>query len=41
MTLFRWFILRRIVQEPLRSGVTALGIALGVAVVVAIVMFAT
>ena len=36
MRLFRWFILRRIVQEPLRSGLTVLGIALGVAVVVAI-----
>jgi putative ABC transport system permease protein len=36
MNLFRWFILRRMVQEPLRSGLTALGIALGVAVVVAI-----
>ncbi len=36
MKLFRWFILRRIVQEPLRSGLTVLGIALGVAVVVAI-----
>ncbi len=36
MRLFSWFILRRIVHEPLRSGVTTLGIALGVAVVVAI-----
>src|SRR6476619_1753801 len=36
MRLFRWFILRRVVHEPLRSGLTALGIALGVAVVVAI-----
>jgi putative ABC transport system permease protein len=36
LQLFSWFILRRIVHEPLRSGVTALGIALGVAVVVAI-----
>ncbi len=36
MRLFRWFILRRIAHEPLRSGLTALGIALGVAVVVAI-----
>jgi putative ABC transport system permease protein len=34
--LFNWFMLRRIVQEPLRSVLTALGIALGVAVVVAI-----
>ena len=36
MRLFRWFIVRRVVHEPLRSGLTALGIALGVAVVVAI-----
>src|SRR3954466_12252904 len=36
MRLFSWFILRRLVHEPLRSGLTALGIALGVAVVVAI-----
>src|SRR5438046_2914477 len=36
MRLFSWFILRRIVHEPLRSGLTVLGIALGVAVVVAI-----
>ncbi|MEN3337483.1 MAG: putative transport system permease protein [Acidobacteriota bacterium] len=36
MRLFRWFIVRRIAHEPLRSGLTALGIALGVAVVVAI-----
>lgn len=36
MRLFNWFILRRILHEPLRSGLTALGIALGVAVVVAI-----
>lgn len=36
MRLFSWFILRRVVHEPLRSGLTALGIALGVAVVVAI-----
>jgi len=34
--LFSWFILRRVLHEPLRSGVTTLGIALGVAVVVAI-----
>jgi putative ABC transport system permease protein len=34
--LFSWFILRRLVQAPVRSGLTALGIALGVAVVVAI-----
>ncbi|MEP6593278.1 MAG: FtsX-like permease family protein, partial [Acidobacteriota bacterium] len=36
MRLFSWFILRRMVQEPLRAGLTAVGIALGVAVVVAI-----
>ena len=36
MRLFRWFILRRLVHEPLRSTITTLGIALGVAVVVAI-----
>src|SRR3954466_6585332 len=36
MRLFRWFILRRVVHEPLRSGLTALRIALGVAGVVAI-----
>ncbi len=36
MRLFRWFILRRMLREPLRSSVTTLGIALGVAVVVAI-----
>jgi putative ABC transport system permease protein len=36
MHLFRWFILRRLVQEPLRSTTTTLGVALGVAVVVAI-----
>ena len=34
MHLFRWFILRRLAQEPLRSLTTTLGIALGVAVVV-------
>lgn len=34
--LFRWFILRRLRHEPLRSSLTAVGIALGVAVVVAI-----
>lgn len=34
--LFNWFILRRLVHEPLRSVTTALGIALGVAVIIAI-----
>jgi putative ABC transport system permease protein len=34
--LFRWFILRRLRQEPLRSATTTIGVALGVAVVVAI-----
>jgi len=36
MHLFRWFILRRLAQEPLRSMTTTLGVALGIAVVVAI-----
>ncbi len=36
MRLFNRFIVRRLVQEPLRSATTMLGIALGVAVVVAI-----
>ena len=36
MRLFRWFILRRLVLEPLRSATTVLGIALGVGVIVAI-----
>ena len=36
LRLFSWFILRRLRQEPLRSATTALGIALGVAVIVAI-----
>src|SRR5262245_22006636 len=36
MRLFRWFILRRILHEPLRSATTALGIALGIAVIIAI-----
>ena len=36
MRLFSWFILRRLVHEPLRSTTTAAGIALGVAVIVAI-----
>jgi putative ABC transport system permease protein len=35
MRLFRQFILRRLLHERLRSGVTVVGIALGVAVVVA------
>jgi putative ABC transport system permease protein len=34
--LFSWFILRRLFHEPLRSITTALGIALGVGVIVAI-----
>jgi putative ABC transport system permease protein len=34
--LFNWFIVRRILHEPLRSALTTVGIALGVAVVVAI-----
>ena len=36
MRLFSWFILRRLFHEPLRSITTALGIALGVGVIVAI-----
>ncbi len=36
LRLFNWFILRRLRREPLRSLTTALGIALGVAVIVAI-----
>lgn len=36
LALLRWFILRRLAQEPLRSVTTALGIALGVAVIVAV-----
>jgi putative ABC transport system permease protein len=36
MHLFRWFILRRLRQDPLRSTTTTLGVALGIAVVVAI-----
>lgn len=36
LRLFSWFILRRLRQELLRSVTTALGIALGVAVIVAI-----
>ncbi len=36
MALFRWFILRRLRQEPLRTGLTVVGIALGVGVVLAV-----
>ena len=36
VALFRWFILRRVAQERLRTGLTVAGIALGVAVVLAI-----
>ena len=36
MTLFGWFILRRIAQERVRTALTVAGIALGVAVVLAI-----
>ena len=36
MRLFRLFIIRRLLQERLRSGTTILGVALGVAVMVAI-----
>ena len=36
MAIFSWFILRRIAQERLRTGLTVAGIALGVAVVLAI-----
>lgn len=36
MTLFRWFILRRVSQERARTGLTVAGIALGIAVVLAI-----
>ncbi len=38
MRLFHQFIVRALLREPLRSGVTVLGIALGVAVVIAIRM---
>ncbi len=34
--MFHWFIVRRLLDEPLRSATTILGIALGVAVIVAI-----
>ena len=33
MALFRWFIIRRLRGEPLRTSLTIAGIALGVAVV--------
>src|SRR6187200_643562 len=36
--LFRSFILRRLAQEPIRTGLSIVGIALGVAVVLAIQM---
>lgn len=36
MSLFRWFILRQLRRERLRSAVTVAGIAVGIAVVVAI-----
>ena len=36
MRLFRWFILRRLRQEPVRASLSIAGIALGVAVVLAI-----
>ena len=36
LSLFSWFILRRLLHEPLRAATTTLGIALGVGVVVAI-----
>ena len=36
MSLFRWFILRQLQHERLRSTVTVAGIAVGIAVVVAI-----
>ncbi len=38
MPLFRWFIVRRLVQEPLRTVLTTLGIALGIGVVLAVRM---
>ena len=38
MSLFRWFILRQLRREPLRSGATVAGIAVGIAVVIAIRM---
>ena len=36
MSLFRWFVLRHMRRELLRSGVTVAGIAVGIAVVIAI-----
>ena len=36
MALFRWIILRRLRQEPMRTGLTVVGIALGVGVVLAV-----
>ncbi len=36
MKLFRWFILTQLRREPLRSGLTIVGVALGIAVVLAI-----
>lgn len=36
MALFGWFILRRVAQERVRTGLTVAGVALGVAVVLAI-----
>ena len=36
MALFRWFILRRLRAEPVRTMLTVAGIALGVGVVLAI-----
>ncbi len=38
MPLFRWFIVRRLVQEPLRTILTVVGIALGIGVVLAVRM---
>ena len=38
MSLFRWFILRQLRREPLRSGATVAGVAVGIAVVIAIRM---
>ena len=36
MTLYRWFIVRRLRQEGIRTGLTVAGVALGVAVVLAV-----
>jgi putative ABC transport system permease protein len=38
VALFRWFILRRLGEEPVRAWLTVAGIALGIAVVLAIQM---